>query len=94
MRGFGGITMADLIERQAAIDAMERAKERYFDRKVIIGKMQDIVNNLPSAQKKGKWIYLDGLDAFECSFCGRQMVRNIFDFCPWCGARMEANDGS
>lgn len=40
--------------------------------------------------KRGKWIYLDGLDAFECSVCGRQMVRNIFDYCPWCGARMDA----
>ena len=42
--------MNDLISRQAAIDAMEQAKEQYFDRRVIIGKMQDIVNNLPSAQ--------------------------------------------
>ena len=40
----------DLISRQAAIDAMEQAKEQYFDRRVIIGKMQDVVNNLPSAQ--------------------------------------------
>lgn len=42
--------------------------------------------------KKGKWIYLDGLDAFECSVCGRQMVRNIFNYCPWCGARMERSE--
>ena len=39
-------------------------------------------------RKKGKWIYLNGLDAFECSVCGRQMVRNIFDYCPWCGVEM------
>lgn len=44
----------DLISRQAAIDAMEQAKEQYFDRRVIIGKMQDIVNNLPSAERR--WI--------------------------------------
>lgn len=37
----------------------------------------------------GEWIYLSGLDAFECSVCGRQMVRNIFDYCPWCGAKMD-----
>ena len=42
--------MNDLISRQAAIDAMEQAKEQYFDRKVIIGKMQNVVSNLPSAQ--------------------------------------------
>ena len=56
----GGL-MDDLISRKAAIDAMEQAKEQYFDRKVIIGKMQDIVNNLPSAQLEmireiRKWI--------------------------------------
>ena len=42
--------MDDLISRQAAIDALEQAKEQYFDRRVIIGKMQDVVSNLPSAQ--------------------------------------------
>ena len=30
--------MSDLIDRQAAIDAMEQAKEQYFDRRVIIEK--------------------------------------------------------
>ena len=42
--------MNDLISRQAAIDALEQAKEQYFDRRVIIEKMQDVVSNLPSAQ--------------------------------------------
>lgn len=44
--------MSDLIDRQKAIDEMEKSKKQYFDRRVIIGKMQDIVNNLPSAQPK------------------------------------------
>ena len=43
-------------------------------------------------RKVGEWIYLDGLDAFECSVCGRQMVRNIFNYCPWCGAKMEEEE--
>ena len=47
--------MSDLISRQAAIDAMEESKTIYCDRKVIIGKMQDIVNNLPSVQEQ-RWI--------------------------------------
>ena len=42
--------------------------------------------------KKGKWIYHEPLDVFECSVCGRQMVRNIFNYCPWCGAKMERNE--
>ena len=41
--------MSDTISRQAAIDALEQAKEPYFDRRVIIGKMQDVVSNLSSS---------------------------------------------
>lgn len=42
--------MPDLIDRQAAIEAIEELKTRYFDRRVILGKAQDAVNNVPSAQ--------------------------------------------
>ena len=48
--------MDDVISRQAAIDAMEESKRIYVDRRVIIGKMQDIVSNLPSAQPEQRWI--------------------------------------
>lgn len=53
---------------------------------------ENVIDNLPSAQRKGKWIYLTGLDCFECSVCGSAMVRNIFNYCPWCGARMEKGE--
>ena len=82
--------MSDLIDRQAAIKAIEDLQDCYngfsdtYDKACIIGVLEEV----PSAQQKGKWIYLNGLDAFECSVCGRQMVRNIFDYCPWCGADM------
>lgn len=86
-------TDGDTISRQEAIDALDgeitvtgRANAeavRGYARLVA-----DRLKSLPSAQRKGKWIYLNGLDAFECSVCGRQMVRNIFDYCPWCGAEM------
>ena len=42
--------MSDLIDRQAVLDALEKSKKQYFDRRLIIGKMQDIVNSLPSAE--------------------------------------------
>ena len=51
--------MNDLISRQAAIDALEESKRIYVDRRVIIGKMQDIVSNLPSAQP----------EIFRCKDC-------------------------
>lgn len=39
-------------------------------------------------RKKGKWIYLDTWGVFKCSICEGQMIRNVFPFCPWCGAEM------
>lgn len=52
--------MSDTISRQAAIDALEKSKEIYFDRQVIIDLMKDIVRNLPSAQPKS---YREGYQA-------------------------------
>ena len=85
----------DTISRRAAIDAMEQAKEQYFDRRVIIGKMQDIVSNLPSAQperKNGKWIVSHIPDSmlWECNQCGFDCGAHSFNFCPNCGADMRA----
>lgn len=82
----------DTIYRQAAIDAVRHSPIIEVQPAYMLIDKADVLKNLlmlPPAQRKGKWIYLNGLDAFECSVCGRQMVRNIFDYCPWCGARME-----
>lgn len=84
--------MSDLISRKAAIDAIEELTNRYFVRKAVLVMAQDAINNLPTAERAGKWIYLESIDAFECSVCGEQMVRNIFAYCPWCGARMEGKE--
>lgn len=86
----------DCISRQAAIDAAERESQvdgayGYMDTKSIV----DMLNDLPSAQpdrKKGKWLYHESIDVFECSVCGHQMVRNIFNYCPWCGADMRTSE--
>lgn len=81
--------MSDLISRQAAIDAMEESKRIYVDRRVIIGKMQDIVSNLPSAQpRKGKWAGKgdsEGFGIFICDNCGKFSMME-YDFCPNCGS--------
>ena len=37
--------------------------------------------------KHGEWVYQSG-DYFTCTNCGGDMVRNVFPFCPWCGADM------
>ena len=58
--------MNDLISRQATIDALEKSKGTYVDRHVIIGKMQDIVNNLPSAEPEQH-----SMRGWICPVCGR-----------------------
>lgn len=89
--------MNDLISRQAMLKHIEKVRQGALmiddireSNIIMLGMnlLEEAVRNQPSAQRKGKWIYLNGLDAFECSVCGRQMVRNIFDYCPWCGAEM------
>ena len=76
----------DLISRQDAIDALEESKKTYIDRKVVIGKMQDIINNLPSAQQKGRWVLFDGYYCSVCSF--KLQTTGLPSFCPNCGADM------
>ena len=51
----------------------------------------DIIQNMPSADvrenKHGEWVYQSDT-LFACTNCGEKMVRNVFPFCPWCGADM------
>ena len=88
--------MSDLISRQAALEAIEELKNRYFDRKVVLAKAQDAVNNMPTIDpvKHGRWItteYNDGSVLCECSYCGHGRPRDglPINYCPNCGARME-----
>ena len=96
--------VGDTISRWAAIDATERESTRlgaygYMDTKSII----DMLNDLPSAQRKGKWIRENIVLTstppqyqWHCSGCGR-LVRGfsteiLTDFCPHCGAWMEGEE--
>ena len=89
--------MSDTISRQAAIDALEKSKEIYFDRQVIIDLMKDIVRNLPSAQPeqedytemKQEFLrmasYIDVL--LECSDEQKEtlmgFISRLAEFMPW-----------
>jgi len=86
------LKMSDLIDRQAAIDAINRAVTKEAARWS--------VEELPSAQperKKGEWIpafdgkFTGGAYWFSCSNCKRIVpdVRNGgWNYCPNCGADM------
>ena len=80
----------DTISRQAAIDAMEESKRIYVDRRVIIGKMQDIVSNLPSAQpERKKPVFKTGESVYHVSYAdgtGGFKKNKWADWtCPDCG---------
>jgi membrane protease subunit (stomatin/prohibitin family) len=94
--GTGGLTMADLIDRQAVIDAVE--KHACNTQRIL-----DAINALPPAQieqKTGRWIpkfdgqFKGGAYWFYCSECGRIVpdVRNGgWSFCPQCGKKMRGD---
>ena len=96
-----GEQMADLIDRQAAIKAIEDLQDCYngfsdtYDKACIIG----VLEELPSApERRGKWIDDELICKARCSVCGEEFSwfdndLERFLFCPNCGAKMEEEDG-
>ena len=80
--------MSDLIERQAAIDAVKT----YLGDYEISRTVQCRLRLLPSAQperKKGKWIRKHNIyGVVYCSECDYELHTNNTNFCPNCGAKM------
>lgn len=94
--------MNELIDRQAAIDAlcgMRLSDDRSDDEKGVfqlsLTLAVGVLRELPSAHpKKGKWIYQMGM--IKCDQCLRAIRRidhdGLLNFCPNCGARMGGGD--
>lgn len=96
------IQMADLIDRQQAIDAIANTIVRGESLGMCIA--EDILHDVPSEDvqpvRHGHWIH-DGLDTphgvdwMHCSECGNRDVycpAAMTDYCPNCGARMDEHD--
>lgn len=94
--------MGDLIDRQAAIDAiMCEPTDAHYP-----SWYAERLEQLPSAQperKKGKWIRHDEIKnvyggiCIECSECGEKyVVQHILDekYCRNCGAKMEVGENA
>lgn len=90
--------MSDLIEREVAIDAVERI--RSVDTYADLEYAKDIFRNIPPAQperKTGRWVSQKG-GGYCCSECGRYALDEVdgnfihvafeSNFCPYCGAEM------
>lgn len=85
--------MSDLIDRQAAIDAIDTGNLH----RGIVDALQNIISELPSAEperKRGRWI-IDH-EYIDCSICRREKWSRVpyenlvkrFRYCPNCGADM------
>ena len=84
--------MNDLISRQAAIDVLERKKDKNakgdiggFYNKIIQNDI-DAIAQLPSTERNGRWEW-DG--EYFCSICGYREPHRKPLFCGGCGAKME-----
>lgn len=82
--------MAEYIEREAAIESLPVALDSAIN----------ALRNAPSADVApvvhGNFVhdgprFAHGVDWWHCSNCGRleSGVEMRFDYCPWCGARMD-----
>lgn len=91
--------MSDLIDRQAAIDALcSQLSDWNYDYNVPVKDCIDLLKNLPSARperKTGRWIPVaNGRGGHECALCHEYAPsyqsgkENLTYFCPNCGADM------
>lgn len=93
--------MSDLIDRQAAIDAIDEYIENnrrpdFIGNMVWVSGVADamrIVSDLPSVQeRKGRWNRISPAKIYECSKCGKNVMTDdieAYTFCHGCGAKME-----
>lgn len=96
--------MSDLIERQAAVDAV---RSYYDESDEDEREIEERIADLPSVQerKKGKWtekevihnvknIIIEEWQSARCSICGKYHTTpymyffDNYNFCPNCGAEM------
>lgn len=89
--------MADLIDRQAAIDAVCKYCEYYYNENVIQN-IKEIPSEDVQPVRHGKWI--DMADFEQCSSCSGTRLKEMqtvygkaiwikTPYCPNCGARMD-----
>lgn len=83
--------MADLIDRQAAIDEIKSVYEWHDT--VTMERLIEHLNNLPSAERHGKWLHKNSTfkNHWLCSECDYIWYFDTKEasYCPHCGALMD-----
>ena len=84
--------MNDLISRSALLEAMPKNDE------IFSFEVRRVICNAPAVDaevvRHGRWIH-DINNLYGCSECmARETMshRNMKNFCPWCGAKMQQDD--
>ena len=95
-------TCGDAISRQVVLEAIEDDKsERYscFASNNDAECFKQIIRELPSVtpqQKMGRWKFTvydaNRIGHYECSECHWNVLMNVSDYCPHCGAKMEVEE--
>ena len=53
----------------------------------------DLIDDVPTADvqpvRHGRWLYDEG--DFDCSECDGIVERRVYNYCPWCGAKMDGD---
>ena len=89
----------DLISRRTAIDTLYklfRNRPLDYDRVQICGDVLMKIENLPSAERRGRWKETTILNLWECSVCGGMIYsetvldrKTFHKWCGRCGAKMD-----
>lgn len=93
--------LAEYIEREAMLREVERRERLMVGNKTIsVCALKQFIENRPAADVApvvhGHFVhegprFTGGVDWWKCSNCGRLAcgVETRFDYCPWCGAKMD-----
>ena len=78
--------MSDLIDRQAAIDALGDAHFKNYGNAIMV------IQTLSSAEpvRHGKWMWVDGVRCSQCNY--KLETTGLPNYCPNCGADMRGEE--
>ena len=86
--------MDDLIKRQDVLNLIPQNISDFEEGSCLLYD----VERLPSAQKKGQWLYPTDVKGFcRCEHCGALWGRDLYEnrffkYCPRCGADMRGDE--
>ena len=84
--------MAEYINKARLISHIEyelmKWGERQYDVQQVLGDIEDFTTADVEEVKHGEWVQ-DFDEDYYCSRCGRYPKKDVCDYCPNCGAKMD-----